>query len=130
MGFVDQLKQRARALKRDTLAVWFAARDPRTPWYAKALAVLVAAYAFSPIDLIPDFIPVLGYLDDLILIPAGIALVVKLIPAEVMVDARVKASLQTEKPVNWVIGALTLLVWGLAIFFVGRAITLWILKRD
>jgi uncharacterized membrane protein YkvA (DUF1232 family) len=92
--------------------------------------VLVAAYAFSPIDLIPDFIPVLGYLDDLILIPAGIALVVKLIPAEVMVDARVKASLQTEKPVNWVIGALTLLVWGLAIFFVGRAITLWILKRD
>ena len=73
-------KQWARAIKRDVLAVWIAARDPRVPWYAKALAMAVAAYALSPIDLIPDFIPVLGYLDDLIIVPVGILLVVWLFP--------------------------------------------------
>jgi uncharacterized membrane protein YkvA (DUF1232 family) len=73
----DKLRGWARGIKRDVMALWLAARDPRTPWYAKAVAATVAAYALSPIDLIPDFIPVLGYLDDLIIVPLGIVLAVK-----------------------------------------------------
>lgn len=92
MGFLDSLRDRARLLKRETLALFLAAKDPRTPWYAKLLAVAIVAYALSPIDLIPDFIPVLGYLDELVLIPAGIALVIRLVPAEVMADARERAA--------------------------------------
>jgi uncharacterized membrane protein YkvA (DUF1232 family) len=111
MSFIDTLKTRTRALKRDTLAIWFAAKDKRTPWYARAMAALVAAYALSPVDLIPDFIPVLGYLDDLVLIPAGIALSLKLIPAEVMNDARIKAETSLAKPVTWWMTALIVLVW-------------------
>ena len=88
---LDSLRQRARLLKRETLALYLAARDSRTPWYAKLLAVAIVAYALSPIDLIPDFIPVLGYLDELVLIPAGIALVIRLVPREVMADARERA---------------------------------------
>ena len=84
----DRLKQWAHNVKRDVLALYLAARDPRVPWYAKALAALVAAYALSPLDIIPDFIPVLGYLDDLILLPLGIAAVVRLVPDEVMADLR------------------------------------------
>ncbi len=87
----ERLKKWARDVKRDVLALYLAARDPRVPWYAKALAALVAAYALSPIDVIPDFIPVLGYLDDLILLPLGIAAVVRLIPDEVMADLRSQA---------------------------------------
>lgn len=78
MKRINRLKQRAKQIKRDVYAVWFAARDPETPFMAKLLALLVAAYAISPIDLIPDFIPVLGYLDDLILVPLGIMLVLRL----------------------------------------------------
>jgi uncharacterized membrane protein YkvA (DUF1232 family) len=115
------LRERARLLKRDTLAVWYASLDRRTPWYAKVLAGLVTAYAFSPVDLVPDFIPVLGYLDDLILVPAGIALVLRLIPVEVMEDARRKAEVASAKPVNWWMGALVLLLWGILLFFVIRA---------
>ena len=89
---LDALADRLKALKRETLAVVIAARDPRTPWPAKLLAGLVVAYALSPIDLIPDFIPVLGYLDDLLLIPAGIWLVLRLIPPEVIADARIAAA--------------------------------------
>ena len=76
----EKWKQWARTIKRDAHALYLAARDPRVPWYAKALAIAVAAYALSPIDLIPDFVPVLGYVDDLIIVPAGIALVIRLIP--------------------------------------------------
>src|SRR5450759_1893842 len=94
MKLFDTLKQRSRDLKRDTMALWFAFRDPRTPWYARVFSAAVVAYALSPIDLIPDFIPVLGYLDDLILIPVGITLALKMIPAEVMADARSKAQEQ------------------------------------
>ena len=86
------LKNRARALKRDVSAIYIARRDPRVPWYAKALAIGVAAYALSPIDLIPDFIPVLGYLDDLIIVPLGIWLVIALIPADVMAECRALAT--------------------------------------
>jgi uncharacterized membrane protein YkvA (DUF1232 family) len=81
----------ARAVKRDMVALWLAARDPRVPWYAKALAAGVAAYALSPIDLIPDFIPVIGYLDDLIIVPLGILLAVRLVPIDVMADLRAQA---------------------------------------
>jgi uncharacterized membrane protein YkvA (DUF1232 family) len=111
MSFLASLKKPARSLKRDTLAIWYAAKDKRTPWYARALAVLVAAYALSPVDLIPDFIPVLGYLDDLILIPAGIALTIRLVPAAVMDDARIAAENSLAKPVTWWMTSLIILVW-------------------
>jgi uncharacterized membrane protein YkvA (DUF1232 family) len=88
----------ARALKRDARALWLAGRDPRTPWYAKALALAVAAYAFSPIDLIPDFIPVLGLLDDLIIVPAGIWLCLRLIPPEILAEHRAAADKIVDKP--------------------------------
>src|SRR4026209_2186937 len=91
---LDQLKNRARALKTEVYAIYIAARDPRTPWYAKALIFFVVAHTFSPIDLIPDFIPVLGYLDDLIITPGGLWLAVRMIPPEVLVEARATAATQ------------------------------------
>jgi uncharacterized membrane protein YkvA (DUF1232 family) len=87
----ERLKKWARHLKNETYALYFAYRDPRVPWYAKLLVAFVVAHTLSPIDLIPDFIPVLGYLDDLIITPLGLALVMRLIPAEVMAEARIKA---------------------------------------
>jgi len=109
----QQWKDRARALKREVVALWLAYRDPRTPWGAKLLAALVVAYAFSPIDLIPDFIPVVGYLDDLILLPLGVALALKMIPAEVMADARARAdkALAEGKPVNYWAAAVIVAIW-------------------
>lgn len=92
MGWVDRARHAARALRVHTATVWYAARDPRTPWGVRVLALAVAAYALSPIDLIPDFIPVLGLLDDLVLVPLGLALVVKLTPADVIADARARAA--------------------------------------
>src|SRR5215208_337309 len=89
---LNQLKARARALKREAYAIYIAARDPRTPWYVKALVFFVVAHTFSPIDLIPDFIPVLGYLDDLIITPGAIWLAVRLIPPEVMAESRATAA--------------------------------------
>src|SRR5215212_1462408 len=91
---LERLKQRARALKNEAYAVYLAAKDPRTPWYARALIFFVVAHTFSPIDLVPDFIPVLGYLDDLIITPGGLWLAVRLIPPEVLAEARVKAATQ------------------------------------
>jgi len=88
---LSRIKTWARGLNRDGHAIYLASRDPRVPWYAKVLAIAVAAYALSPIDLIPDFIPVVGYLDDLVIVPVGIWLVVSLIPDEVMVECRTKA---------------------------------------
>jgi uncharacterized membrane protein YkvA (DUF1232 family) len=124
-GFISKLKERAANLQRDVFALCFAYRDARTPWYAKGFAALVVAYALSPIDLIPDFIPVLGYLDDLILVPAGIALALKMIPAEVMSDARGKAKqhLQDKKPTNWVVAGVIILIWIAILAWVG--ITIW-----
>jgi uncharacterized membrane protein YkvA (DUF1232 family) len=106
-------RARARKLKQEVYALYFASKDPRVPWHARVVAVAVVAYAFSPIDLIPDPIPVLGYLDDLILIPLGIALVIKLIPAEVLQDCREKAALTMKagKPKNWVAGGIIILIW-------------------
>lgn len=97
-AIVNQLRQRARLLKRDTLVLYLACRDPRTPWYAKVLAGAIVAYALSPIDLIPDFVPVLGYLDDLIIVPAGLVLAIKLIPIPVMAECRERAQLITDRP--------------------------------
>jgi uncharacterized membrane protein YkvA (DUF1232 family) len=88
---VDRLKSWAKGMKRDVFALYLAGRDPRVPWYAKLLALATAAYALSPIDLIPDFIPILGYLDDLIIVPLAIRLTVRLIPAEVLADLRLEA---------------------------------------
>jgi uncharacterized membrane protein YkvA (DUF1232 family) len=105
------LRERARALKRDTLALHIAVRDPRTPRMARVLAVLVVAYALSPIDLIPDFIPVLGLLDDLILVPLGIALCLRLIPADVMDDARREAQARMERPQSYAAAAVIVGVW-------------------
>lgn len=118
---ISTAKQWARSIKRDVHAVWLAARDPRTPWYAKAIALVVAAYAVSPIDLIPDFIPVIGYLDDLILLPLGIMLAVRLIPPEVMEEHRATAAKATDRPVSRMAACVFIAIWiacaALAIYF-------------
>ena len=115
---VSRIKRWAHQVKRDALALWIAARDPRVPWYAKAAAAAVAAYAFSPIDLIPDFIPVLGYLDDLILVPAGIALTVRLIPGDLMAEFRADAAVRAQRPVSRAAAAAIALLWITAIALV------------
>ncbi len=106
-------KARAAQLRAETYALYLAYRDPRVPWYAKALAAVVVGYAFSPVDLIPDFIPVLGYLDDLVLIPLGVALVLRLIPAEVMAECRARAAaeLAEGRPVSRVAAAVIVVIW-------------------
>ncbi|KAA0683479.1 YkvA family protein [Roseomonas genomospecies 6] len=101
----------ARRIKRDVIALYLAARDPRTPWYARVAAAAVAAYALSPIDLIPDFVPVLGYLDDLLIVPLGILLVIRLIPAEVLEEHRTAAARQAERPVSYAAAALMVGLW-------------------
>jgi uncharacterized membrane protein YkvA (DUF1232 family) len=108
----DRIKIWARALKRDAYAIYLAARNPNTPWYVKVLATVVAAYAFSPIDLIPDFIPVVGYLDDLILVPLGIWLVVALIPEPAMALYRAKADEVMQRPHDGRIAAIAIIaIW-------------------
>jgi uncharacterized membrane protein YkvA (DUF1232 family) len=113
LSLLEKLKQRARRLKSETFALYLAARDPRTPWYAKLLVAGIVAYAFSPIDLIPDFIPVIGYLDDLILVPLGIALAIRMVPASVLAECRVRAqeTIQNGKPVSRVAGAVIVVIW-------------------
>lgn len=101
----------ARRLKRDALTVWLIGRDPRVPWPVKALALGVAAYAFSPIDLIPDFVPVLGFLDDLIVVPLGVWLVIRLTPADVLAELRVEAARLSERPVSRLAAAVIVLLW-------------------
>lgn len=114
MGRWDVLRQWARRMKRDVVALWLAARDPRVPWHAKAVAAMVAAYALSPIDLIPDVIPVLGYLDDVILVPLGILLAVRLIPAPLMAELRAAADQAVARPVSRVAAGVIVLLWVLA----------------
>jgi len=108
---MSRLQEAARRIKRDALTVYFAARDPRTPWPVRLLALMIAAYAFSPIDLIPDFIPVLGYLDDLILLPLGILLVIRLTPETVIADSRARALEAAERPVSPVAAVVIVLIW-------------------
>lgn len=107
----SRLSDWARAIKRDTLALDLAARDPRTPWHVKMLAAAIVAYALSPIDLIPDFIPVLGYLDDLLILPLGIWIVVKLIPRAVMDEHRDRAASMSERPISRIAAAAIIGVW-------------------
>jgi uncharacterized membrane protein YkvA (DUF1232 family) len=104
-------KSWAKRIKRDVVALWIAARDPRVPWPAKLVAAGVAAYALSPIDLIPDFIPVFGYLDDIILVPLGILLAVRLVPAPLMVEFRAKAALREGRPMSRYGAAAIIVIW-------------------
>lgn len=114
----------ARTIKRDAHALYLAARDPRVPWYAKALALAVAAYAVSPIDLIPDFIPVIGYLDDLIIVPLGIALVIRLVPPEIMAEHRELAAASQDQPVSKIAAGIIVAIW-----LAGAGTTAWIMYR-
>ena len=120
-GLLDPLRRWARALKRDAIAVWLAARDARTPLPAKMLALAVAAYALSPIDLIPDFIPVLGLLDDLLIVPAGIWLVARMMPAGLMAELRAQAA-QTTRPASYAGAAVILMLWLGAAWLLWRAL--------
>jgi uncharacterized membrane protein YkvA (DUF1232 family) len=110
---LNRLKTWARLLKRDVFALYLAGRDPRVPWYAKALALATAAYALSPIDLIPDFIPILGYLDDVIILPLAILLTVRLIPANVLAELRLQAQqrLANSPPTSRVAAVVVVVVW-------------------
>lgn len=112
-GFLERWKGRARQLKVEVYALYLACRDPRVPWYARVLIACLVGYIFSPIDLIPDFIPVLGYLDDLVVVPLGIILVVRMIPGEVMEECRAgaRAALLKERPRNWICAAVIVIVW-------------------
>ena len=117
---IKELQIWAKALKRDVFALWIAARSARTPRIAKLIAGSVAAYAFSPIDLIPDFIPIIGYLDDLIIIPLGIALVVRLIPAQLMAEFRTEASLISDRPISYAAATVVIVVWTVVMFVLGH----------
>ncbi len=121
----ERLNRWARVLKRDVHALYLASRDPRVPWYAKALAVAVAAYALSPIDLIPDFIPVLGHLDDLIIVPLGIALVIRLIPPAIMSEHRDLAAAAQERPISLAGAAVIVLIWIVALTLTGWFLFRW-----
>lgn len=113
MSLLADLKERARLLKAETFALYLATRHPETPWYARLLVAGVVAYALSPIDLIPDFVPVLGYLDDLILIPMGITLAVRMIPTPVLAEcrARAKVIMANGNPVSRTAGVVIVVIW-------------------
>ncbi len=118
-----RLQAWAREIKRDVHALYLAARDPRVPWYAKAVALAVAAYALSPIDLIPDFIPVVGYLDDLIIVPLGIVLAVRLIPADILAEHRATAIEAGKRPTSRTAAVVIVAIWiGLALVTLGATL--------
>lgn len=121
---LENWKQWSLTVRRDAHALYLVARDPRVPWYAKTLAIAVAAYALSPIDLIPDFVPVLGYVDDLIIVPAGIALVIRLIPPEIMAQHRDVAIAAQDRPVSRAAGVAIVTIWILTV-----GLTVWIATR-
>jgi uncharacterized membrane protein YkvA (DUF1232 family) len=113
-GILDRLRRWARTVTRDVIALHLAARDPRVPWPAKAVAACVAAHALSPIDLIPDFVPVLGHLDDLVVVPLGILLAVKLVPPDLMAEFREEARRRCENPTGRAGAAIVVALWLLA----------------
>ena len=127
MALMENLKRQARALKSETLALYLAARDPRVPWYAKVLAAMIVAYDLSPIDLIPDPIPVLGYLDDLVLIPLGVLLVRRMIPPAVLAESRerVDAGAVPGARVGWVAPAVIVVLWAVAAAGVVWGVVAW-----
>ncbi|PFA62971.1 hypothetical protein CN378_18190 [Bacillus sp. AFS015802] len=122
MNTLSKLKNFAKIIKQDLIVLYLSYKDPRTPLHAKILAMCVVAYAFSPIDLIPDFIPVLGYLDDLILVPLGIFFTLKLIPSDVLEEKREQARhmVKSDKPKNWFAGAVFILIWILLAVWIGK----------
>lgn len=122
---IDSLKQRARELETEAHALYLACKDPRVPWHARVFDLCVAGYAFSPIDLIPDFIPVIGYLDDLIIVPLRIILAIKMIPPDVLEECRAKAKESTDqkKPVIWIAALVIVGIWAAFLFFIFRLIT-------
>lgn len=126
---LDRLKQRARKLRTETYALYLATRDPRVPWYAKLLAAAVLGYALSPVDLIPDVMPVLGYLDDLLIVPAGIALALRMIPPGVMEECRLKArdAMASGTGRHWTAAAVIIGLWLLAVAVVAVVVvrTVW-----
>ncbi|WP_214629231.1 YkvA family protein [Paenibacillus agaridevorans] len=128
MDTLKKLRSFARKLKNNLFVLYLSYKDPRTPLFAKIVAICVVAYAFSPIDLIPDFIPVLGYLDDLILVPLGIALALKLVPSQIIEDSRVRAQEMKKngKPKNWFVGTLFITVWILFAIWIGKLIYNWL----
>jgi uncharacterized membrane protein YkvA (DUF1232 family) len=116
------LKEKAKQLKTDTCALYLASKDKRVPWYAKVFVAVIVAYALSPIDFIPDFIPVLGFLDDFIIVPLGIYLALKMIPREVMDECREKARLEMGKgKTNWVAAAVIVIIWAMIL-----ALVIWV----
>ena len=125
MGPIRRLESWARRLKVEVYALYLAYKDQRVPWYARVFAAVVVGYAFSPIDLIPDVVPVFGYLDDLILIPLGVALAIKLIPPHVLAECRQEARDAKDRPVNRVAAVVVVVVWiamaALAVGLVTRA---------
>src|SRR3954469_24441117 len=116
---MKKIKAWAKNVKRQIFILYLAYKDPRVSWYAKLFAAGVVAYAFSPIDLIPDFIPILGYLDDVIIIPLGIMFALKMIPKSVISDCEVKAEVMMKngKPKNWIVGSLIVLIWSVIILW-------------
>ncbi|MFL0573722.1 YkvA family protein [Priestia megaterium] len=110
---LNQLKLWAKKLKKQLFILYLAYKDERVSWYIKLFTACVVAYAFSPIDLIPDFIPVLGYIDDIIIVPLGIMLALKMLPASVIEDCTIKAEelIGNERPKNWVAGSIVIVVW-------------------
>jgi uncharacterized membrane protein YkvA (DUF1232 family) len=120
-AMAGKLKAWAGTIKRDAHAIYLAGRDPRVPWYAKALALCVAGYALSPIDLIPDFVPILGYLDDFVIVPLGILVVVSLVPSSIMAEHRAAASLASERPVSRTAAFVIALIWSASV-----ALAIWL----
>ena len=125
MRWTDRLRAWARNLKRESVALWFAARDPRMPWAARALALFTVGYALSPIDLIPDFIPVLGYLDDVVIVPLGIVAAVGLVPAGLMAEFRQRASEAAARPRSYAGAVVVAAIWIAAAF----AVAWWAWRR-
>jgi uncharacterized membrane protein YkvA (DUF1232 family) len=125
---LERAQLRAKTLKAETWALYLAYRNPRTPWYARLFALCVVGYALSPIDLIPDFVPVLGYIDDLVLVPLGIVLALKMIPKAVMDECREQAGrdLALDKPTHWVAAGIIVSVWLLLAAAVIALLLRWI----
>lgn len=123
MSIIADWKERVRSLRTDTYVLYLSCRDPRVPWYARILIIVTISYALSPIDLIPDFIPIIGYLDDLIIVPAGIFLALKMVPGEVLAEKREKAgkeliSLRT----RWVAAVIIILIWTFMLLLLFRLV--------
>ncbi len=122
-SLIDQFKYRVQKLKREVYTIYFAYKDPRVPWYAKVFIACIVAYAFSPIDLIPDFIPILGYIDDLLLIPIGITIAIKMIPKIVFEEAQERARDTIEKPVSWIGAIIIVFMWLFTIILVVKFVS-------